>query len=310
MSDLNTPLGLGPLGLDFLTLEDAAARLSSVLAERINPQTLLDYGVQNTSDLVFSIYCNNWFLFRKVRNASGKIDTTRDLLDGLVDLELWTVKELRTKENIEVTRVKACCDALLCAVSTHHWGHTTEEWKDFLDNTKPGTGEPTFPRISRSDLRIRRSELERLLVLVAPLVREDSVPQSSVGNLSGSFEQFTKSAAVDEIADPASNFDATQFESDASVRPSKDTDNPTQSITDELAKEKAAQKSSRSEIWRSRAREIANTLDSKHKIPKLNNLAGDIQEELKKEGLMNRNNKLPSVETIKREILRGWKSGK
>lgn len=149
----------GPMGLDFFTLEEAAERMSNLLGENISPQNLLDHGVQDTSDLVFSIYCNNWFLFRKARDASGKISVTRELLDGLVDLHPWTIKELRTKENVEVTRVKACVGALVCAVSTHHWGHTTEEWEDFLDNTKPGTGEPTFPRISKSDLRIRRSEL-------------------------------------------------------------------------------------------------------------------------------------------------------
>jgi hypothetical protein len=54
MSDSNSPLGLGPMGLDFSTLEDVAGRLSNLLGEKITPLTLLDYGVQNTSDLVFT----------------------------------------------------------------------------------------------------------------------------------------------------------------------------------------------------------------------------------------------------------------
>lgn len=141
-------------------------------------------------------------------------------------------------------------------------------------------------------------------------IRPDGVPQSSDGNLSGSFEQSTKSAAVDENVAPASNLDATQFEPDASMRPFKEMDISMQSITGELAKEKAAQKLSRSETWRIRAEQLANELDPEHKTKKISDLSGDIQKKLNEEGLRDRNYKLPSVGTIEREILRGWKSQK
>lgn len=309
MNDLNPLLGLGPMGLDFFTLEQVSERLSKLSGEQITPQTILDYGVQDTSGLIFCVYAHNWFLFRKTVDASGAISVTRDLLDGLVDLHPWTVKELRTKENVEVTWVKACAGARECAVTIHHWGHDPDSWKAVFNHHKEHD-ERMFPRISKTDLRIRRSELERLLVQVAPQIRADSVPQSSDDSFSCSFEQSTKSNVVDEKVASASSLGATSFEPDASVRASKEIDTPTQSITGELAKENAAQKLSRAETWKLRAKAIANELDPEHTTPKLNSLARDIQKKLNEEGLRNRNNELPSVETIEREILRGWKSKK
>lgn len=272
--------GSGRMGLDFFTLEDVAERMSHLLGEKITPQTLLDYGVLDKSDLVFSVYVHNWFLFKKIVDANGVVSVTRESLDGLVDLHRWTIKELRTSERVEVTWVRACDGARACAVSTHHWGHDPESWRAVF-TLFPGSGEPTFPWVSRSDLRIRRSELERLELLfkpTAPQVPSDENPQPSDGKDQGIPEQPMNSEPAQSIAD--------------------------------LAKEDAAQKLTRADTWKLRAKELANELDPWRETQNINVLARQIHQRLKEEGLTNRNHKTPAVDTIERDILRGWKSTK
>lgn len=288
MSSSNSSLGLGSMGLNFLTLEDAAKRLSHHLAEKITPMTILDYGIQDSSDLVFSVYCNSWFLFRKTVDASGAISITRDLLNGLIDLHPWTVNELRAKENVEITWIKACGGARVCAVSLHHWGHDPDSWNAVFDHHLAQSGR-TFPWISRSDLRIKVSELERL--------SSQLNPQSP----------HAESVLVDK------NDYLKSIPDDVQIAANSPTNNPkkpgtAQSIPQASEKEKADQKRTRAESWKMRAKELAEELDPNHTTAKLHILAQEIRKKLIDEEYLNRNRKPPSVETIEREILRGWKS--
>lgn len=59
--------------------------------------------------------------------------------------------------------------------------------------------------------------------------------------------------------------------------------------------------------WKAKARQIAKNLDPGHKEPKMRAFSMEIHNELKAQKVTNRNKVTPSVETIEREILRGWR---
>lgn len=62
------------------------------------------------------------------------------------------------------------------------------------------------------------------------------------------------------------------------------------------------------EHWKSIAKQIAEAIDPRHNHPNTKAFAMEIFNELKARGVRNRNKVTPSVETIEREILRGWKT--
>ena len=275
--------GSGPMGMDFFTLDEAADRMSNLLERQITPQNLLDYGVQDKSDLVFSVYVNNWFLFRKTEGI-----VTRDSLDGLVDLHPWTVKELRAGKPVEVTWVRACKGADICAVSKDQWGHDPESWRAVFD-IFPGNNEPTFPWISRSDLRIRRSELERLELLFKSLAIQDHPDETST-------EAKTENQAEPNKPDPFAN-----ETNDNVVGPGSEAD-----VIPEVIRRKLKIKRG---SWQEEAYLIASRLDPKHKRPNIKRFAKDVHEELRVAGVKNRSGKTPPDQTIERDVLRGWKTG-
>ncbi|WP_298217593.1 hypothetical protein [Halothiobacillus sp.] len=291
----SSAFGPGPMGMDFFTVDEAAERMSNLLGKKITPQNLMDYGVQDNSDLVFSVYINNWFLFRKTKGI-----ITRESLDGLVDLHPWTVKELRSGKPVEVTWVRACKGADICAVSKYHWGHDPESWQAVF-NIFPGNGEPTFPWISPSDLRIRASELEQLELLFKPTssqvnTNENPIPHEAP--VQYFHEQPVNSDLVDEPAKTA--FIKSELRSESS-----------DSISGDLAREKAEQNLRREDEWKLHARKIAEEIDPGHETQKIYVLAQEIHERLKKDlRIKNRNNQSPSAKSIERDILRGWKSKK
>jgi hypothetical protein len=62
--------------------------------------------------------------------------------------------------------------------------------------------------------------------------------------------------------------------------------------------------------WKSVAQRIAEDLDPERRHPSTGAFAMEIFNELKAQGITNRNKVTPSRETIEREILRGWKTKK
>lgn len=270
---------------DFFTLEEVTTRWKALLDETITPQTILDFGVRDESDLIFSIYVNNWFLFRKAVGANGVTSITRESLSGLVDLHPWTIKELRVKESVEVTWVKACSGATACAVSTHHWGHNPESWRAVFDHHLE-RDDRTFPWIARSDLRIRRSERDRLELLFKQHAPQDPPNEISIGGVS---EERTVASNPDQVANETN---VNNVESETHLSP-------------EPAGKKGKIKPG---SWQEKAYLIAHRLDPERQAPHMGAFAIEIRNKLKNDGVGNRSKNPPSLATIERDILRGWKN--
>lgn len=286
--------------------------------------------------LTIGVIASNWHFYRSDQN-SKKETPDYELLNRFVDLGMNTIKELIEAESTNVDWIKLCHGSRKCCVCTPDAKQSSDKpcgrkYQDLIIDDGPVMYQPL---IHRRDLKVSNEERIRYERLLrgqhdsasdsSPVVDTETYGETEANpevrgqetNTHSSKFTFAESELTLEPLDPspAEADHLSNSDSDSRIRVSDGRDGrdalqsqPAQSITDELAKEKVALNTSRAEAWKLRAKEIAHELDPEHITPKLSNLASDILKKLNDEGLMNRNNKPPSIESIERDILRGWKS--
>jgi hypothetical protein len=317
---------------EWYTLDELARAWTAEFHAEFTRDYLMELASRPGYILTIGVIASNWHFYRYDQN-SKKETPDYELLNGFVDLGMHTIKELIEAESTKVDWIRLCHGSRECFVCTLDSQKSDKPCGRKYQDLIIDDGEKMYqPLIHRRDLKVSNEERIRYERLLrgqhdsasdsSPVVDTETYGETEANsevrgqeaNTHSSKFTFAESELTLEPLDPspAEADHLSNSDSDSRIRASDGRDDlqsqPAQSITDELAKEKAAQNTSRAEAWKLRAKEIAHELDPEHITPNLSNLASDILKKLNDEKLMNRNNKPPSIESIKRDILRGWKS--